>query len=143
MKLGMKRKGRHRREEQQARGQGYGPPIPGRILGWDDWLVLARRDDGTLVYRGFEYDPRWLTAPHEGDALYGSPEWRIDNAYMLHRIKAEDAADLSGWALAEALHVSDDAFAEGSAKVYLPARKELELNRIRQQNRTTGQTNIT
>lgn len=53
-----------------------------KILGQDDWLVFARRDDGTLVYTVIECDSAWLDAPFKGDAEYGTPEWRIDNTFM-------------------------------------------------------------
>lgn len=125
LSLRRKRKGRHRRQASEQAGQDYA--IPGQVLGWDDWLVFARREDGALVFRGFEYDPRWFGAPHEGEARRLSPEWRQDNAYMLDRIRQEDAADLSGWAVAEgSLGTTDEIFTAESAKVYLPERKELE-----------------
>ena len=38
-----------------------------RILGQDDWLIFARKDDGTLVYVVIETDHHWLDAPHKGD----------------------------------------------------------------------------
>jgi hypothetical protein len=37
-----------------------------RLLGQDDWLFFARRDDGTLVYAVTEADGHWLDSPHGG-----------------------------------------------------------------------------
>ena len=41
-------------------------PLEMTILGWDDWLVYARRDDGVLVFTILEYDGPWADAPHGG-----------------------------------------------------------------------------
>jgi hypothetical protein len=38
-----------------------------RILGQDDWLVYARRDDDVLVYTVIETTGLWFDTPHEGD----------------------------------------------------------------------------
>jgi hypothetical protein len=38
-----------------------------KILGQDDWLFYARRDDGTLVYAVTEADWHWLDTPHGSD----------------------------------------------------------------------------
>jgi len=37
------------------------------LLGQDDWLLFARRDDGTLVYTVTETSGAWLDAPHRGE----------------------------------------------------------------------------
>jgi hypothetical protein len=41
-----------------------------KILGQDDWLFYARRDDGTLVYTVIDMDEHWWDAPHRGDCWY-------------------------------------------------------------------------
>jgi hypothetical protein len=53
-----------------------------KILGQDDWLVFARRDDGVLVYTTIETTGHWLSTPNKGDAEYSTVEWRIDNSWM-------------------------------------------------------------
>ena len=37
-----------------------------KLLGQDDWLFFARRDDGVLVWTVTETDGHWLDAPHGG-----------------------------------------------------------------------------
>lgn len=53
-----------------------------KILGQDDWLIFARRDDGTLVFTVIETDPAWLDAPNGGQTEYGTDAWRVDNSWM-------------------------------------------------------------
>lgn len=98
-----------------------------RVLGQDDWLIFARTADGRLVYIVIECDPTWLSAPHEGDAIYGSREWRADNAFMQEHVTRnadsyhwrECDRDTDGtrldWPVSE-----DDGFAARAAAHYLP-----------------------
>lgn len=64
-----------------------------KILGQDDWLVFARRDDGVLVYTTIETTGHWLDAPHKGGDCWSEStglnccgetmsSCRIDNSWM-------------------------------------------------------------
>lgn len=97
-----------------------------RFLGWDDWLMFARADDGRLICRVYECDSRWLDAPHQGEAEYDTDAWREDNAYMLQRIRTEDT-DPAAWTDDKhGLAVSDEEFVRRSTESYLP-RKEKQV----------------
>jgi len=65
---------------------GLMPPAILRVLGADDWLIFARREDGVLVYTVIEVDPAWLDAPHRGQADFGTAGWRADWTFMLRRV---------------------------------------------------------
>lgn len=97
-----------------------------RILGQDDWLIYARTETGELVYTVIECDPAWLDAPYQGDAIYGSRDWRADNAFMQERVTRNKDSyywqscglDTDGkrldWPVSQ-----DDAFSERATAHYL------------------------
>ncbi|MEV4575954.1 hypothetical protein AB0K16_22180 [Nonomuraea jabiensis] len=95
-----------------------------RILGFDDWLVFARTTSGDLVYTNVETDATWLDAPHGGGAEYDTDAWRTDHAWMLARI--QETASSRQWETTvyafqdDGVEISDDRFAELSARRYLP-----------------------
>ncbi len=103
-----------------------------RMLGQDDWLIFARTEDGRLVYTVIETDPVWLSAPHEGDGIYGSREWRADNAYVLEHVTnhansyywRECGSDTDGTYLGWPA-CDDDGFTAQSARTYLPVPGDL------------------
>lgn len=98
-----------------------------RVLGWDDWLIYARADNGDLLYSEHETDPLWLDAPHRGEAVHflGASQCedlkaRVDNSWYLAKVlkhpsrwvwTKETEWDLGG--------LSDDEFMEQSRRRYL------------------------
>lgn len=115
--------------------------VPETILGWDDWLIFGRTQDGTLVYTITETDWHWLDAPHHADCwdpatgrnCNGDTKFicRIDSAWMLARV-TEHRADYDwqrcghdtdgtylGWP-----ESGDAVFTEASRKNYLPEEQE-------------------
>lgn len=101
-----------------------------KLLGQDDWLFYARRDNGVLTCISIENEPAWLDTPHQGEAGHGSDAWREDNAAMNAYIALhagdpgwfwwrECGRDTDGTPLAwPARH--DEAFTAASARNYLP-----------------------
>ena len=108
-----------------------------KILGQDDWLIYARRDDGTLVFTVIETDWHWLEAPHKGECWSDKTGrnrngetlsvCRIDSAYMQVWV-TQHASDYDwrecdtdtdgtymGWPESE-----DEAFMARSRQTYLP-----------------------
>jgi hypothetical protein len=67
------------------------------LLGQDDWLFYARRDDGVLVFTVVETDWHWLEAPHGGECRphhqlncdgEARTTCRLDRTWMHEYVKA-------------------------------------------------------
>ncbi len=84
------------------------------IIGVDDWLVFARTTDDRLVYTNVEMFPEWFDAPCQGDAPYGTHEWRNDWRFLLNWLRTNTR--LVVWRRADTLSVSDDEFAARTAE---------------------------
>jgi len=102
-------------------------PVPARILGIDDWLILGRTADGRLVFTQVETDPHWYDTSFRGEGAYESPAWRSDWLFMFMHVSRnrEDyhwepsGTDTDGTPLGWAAD-QDDEFAERSARAHLP-----------------------
>jgi hypothetical protein len=107
-----------------------------KLLGQDDWLFFARREDGTLVYTVVETNWHWLEAPHGGECrprhrLNCDGETRttcrLDSTWMHEYVRAHMSefdwqecgddpvsGEYLGWA-----PEGDEAFAAKSRRTYL------------------------
>lgn len=82
-----------------------------KIIGKDDWLVFARRSDGTLVYNVVEGAGLWDDAPNHGDAEYGTPEHAEDWRFCM-KVMEEMKSEIDWQTSDDQLIVTDEEFTQ-------------------------------